>query len=186
MCRGFVTLQQTCLERAKQIKVKFGTLLQRPGDDSTKNVISPPKKSKGCLETLPKHKRPPKEEVTQWGKALDNVLINSYGLATFRDFLSSEFSEENIEFWLACEEYKSTKDPGKMAAKAKRICQDFLQTGAKWEVNIDHFTKDKTLRNIAQLTPMTFDLAQRQVFALMEKDSYGRFLKSNQYQEIIK
>lgn len=54
------------------------------------------------------------------------------------------------------------------------------------QVNIDHITKDVTVRNLGRLTPMTFDLAQRQVFALMEKDSYRRFLKSNQYQEIIK
>ncbi|CAB1317837.1 unnamed protein product [Coregonus sp. 'balchen'] len=96
--------------------------------------------------------RPSRAEASQWGKALDNVLTNSYGLATFRGFLRSEFSEENIEFW----------------------------------VNIDHITKDVTVRNLGRLTPMTFDLAQRQVFALMEKDSYRRFLKSNQYKEIIK
>uniref|UniRef100_A0A4W5LNP1 RGS domain-containing protein n=1 Tax=Hucho hucho TaxID=62062 RepID=A0A4W5LNP1_9TELE len=196
MCKGFAVLQQTCLERAKHIKVKFGTLLQRPDHEHTENVIPVqnkpenvipfPKKPERCLETPPQHDRPSRAEASQWGKALDNVLTNSYGLATFRGFLRSEFSEENIEFWVACEDYKRTRETRKMAAKAERIYKEFIQTGAQWEVNIDHITKDVTVRNLGRLTPMTFDLAQRQVFALMEKDSYRRFLKSNQYQEIIK
>ncbi|XP_071232589.1 regulator of G-protein signaling 5-like isoform X2 [Salvelinus alpinus] len=169
MCKGFAVLQQTCLERAKHIKVKFGTLLQRPDHEHTEDVIpfqkKPEKviplqkKPERCLETPPKHAR---------------------------GFLRSEFSEENIEFWVACEDYKRTRETSKMAAKAERIYKEFIQTGAQCEVNIDHITKDVTVRNLGRLTPMTFDLAQRQVFALMEKDSYRRFLKSNQYQEIIK
>ncbi|KAK6302360.1 hypothetical protein J4Q44_G00267150 [Coregonus suidteri] len=196
MCKGFAALQQTCLERAKHIKVKFGTLLQRPDHEHTENVLPFQKKPENvlpfqktperCLEMPPKHDRPSRAEASQWGKALDNVLTNSYGLATFRGFLRSEFSEENIEFWVACEDYKRTREAGKMAAKAGRIYKEFIQTGAQWEVNIDHITKDVTVRNLGRLTPMTFDLAQRQVFALMEKDSYRRFLKSNQYKEIIK
>ncbi|XP_038820262.1 regulator of G-protein signaling 5-like [Salvelinus namaycush] len=195
MCKGFAVLQQTCLERAKHIKVKFGTLLQRPDHEHTEDVIpfqkKPEKviplqkKPERCLETPQKYDRPSRAEAWQWGKALDNVLTNSYGLATFRGFLRSEFSEENIEFWVACEDYKRTRETSKMAAKAERIYKEFIQTGAQWEVNIDHITKDVTVRNLGRLTPMTFDLAQRQVFALMEKDSYRRFLKSNQYQEII-
>uniref|UniRef100_A0AAY5KUH8 RGS domain-containing protein n=1 Tax=Esox lucius TaxID=8010 RepID=A0AAY5KUH8_ESOLU len=172
--------------RAKQIKVKFGTLLQRPDHDSTKTVIIPPKTAEGYLEAPPKLDRPSREEASLWGKALDNVLINSYGLATFWSFLKSEFSEENLEFWVACEDYKRTGEQSRMAGKAEGIYKEFLKTGAQKEVNIDHLTKDATLKNLASLSPTTFDLAQRQVFALMEKDSYGRFLKSNQYQDIIK
>ena len=53
------------------------------------------------------------------------------------------------------------------------------------QVNIDHFTKDVTLRNLVDLSPATFDLAQKRIFALMEKDSFGRFLRSEQYQELL-
>lgn len=53
------------------------------------------------------------------------------------------------------------------------------------QVNIDHFTKDVTLRNLVDLSPSTFDLAQKRIFALMEKDSFGRFLRSEQYQELL-
>lgn len=53
------------------------------------------------------------------------------------------------------------------------------------QVNIDHFTKDVTLRNLVDVTPTAFDLAQKRIFALMEKDSFGRFLRSEQYQELL-
>lgn len=53
------------------------------------------------------------------------------------------------------------------------------------QVNIDHFTKDVTLRNLVDLSTTTFDLAQSRIYTLMEKDSFGRFLRSEQYQELI-
>ncbi|CAB1324097.1 unnamed protein product [Coregonus sp. 'balchen'] len=95
-------------------------------------------------------------------------------------------NEENIEFWVACEDFKKTKSPMKMAVKAKKIYEDFIQTEGPREVNIDHYTKDVTLRNLVDLSPVTFDLAQKRIYALMEKDSFGRFLRSEQYQELVK
>lgn len=53
------------------------------------------------------------------------------------------------------------------------------------QVNIDHFTKDVTLRNLVDLSPTTFDLAQKRIYTLMENDSFGRFLKAEQYQELL-
>ncbi|CAF98103.1 unnamed protein product, partial [Tetraodon nigroviridis] len=107
------------------------------------------------------------------------------GLNAFRSFLQSEFSDENIEFWMSCEEFKKSKDPVKMAAKAKKIYEDFIQAEGPREVNIDHFTKDVTLRNLVKLSPTTFDLAQKRIYALMEKDSFGRFLRSQLYQDLL-
>ncbi|OBS83532.1 hypothetical protein A6R68_22478, partial [Neotoma lepida] len=73
------------------------------------------------------------------------------GLASFKSFLKSEFSEENLEFW----------------------------------VNIDHFTKDITMKNLVEPSPSSFDLAQKRVHALMEKDSLPRFVRSEFYKELI-
>lgn len=50
----------------------------------------------------------------------------SDGLAAFRAFLRTEFSEENLEFWLACEEYKKIKSQSKMASKAKKIFAEYI------------------------------------------------------------
>ncbi|ROL44476.1 Regulator of G-protein signaling 5 [Anabarilius grahami] len=182
MCKGLAALPQTCLERAKEIKTKLGTLLQKP-ENSFDLIIPYQEKPEKKPEKLQK---PTPEEAAQWRESLDKVLSNNYGLATFKSFLRSEFSEENIEFWEACENFKKTKSPLKMATKAKKIYEDFIQTGGPKEVNIDHFTKDVTLRNLVDLSPATFELAQGRIYTLMEKDSFGRFLRSEQYQELLK
>uniref|UniRef100_K7GIC3 RGS domain-containing protein n=1 Tax=Pelodiscus sinensis TaxID=13735 RepID=K7GIC3_PELSI len=108
------------------------------------------------------------------------------GLAGFRSFLRSEFSEENIEFWIACEEYKKIKSPTKMAEKAKKIYEEFIQTEAPKEVNIDHGTKAVTIKNLVEPSASSFNEAQKRIFALMEKDSLPRFMRSEFYQELIK
>ena len=51
----------------------------------------------------------------------------------FREFLRTEFSEENIEFWIACEEYHLLK-PAKFAMKAQEIYNEFIAVQAPKEV----------------------------------------------------
>ena len=55
------------------------------------------------------------------------------GLQVFRGFLRSEFSEENLEFWLACEDYRVS--PSK--TKASSIYGQFINTDAPQEVGRD-------------------------------------------------
>lgn len=61
----------------------------------------------------------------------------------------------------------------------------FASHSLRPQVNIDHFTKGVTLRNLVKLSPTTFDLAQKRIYALMEKDSFGRFLRSELYQDLL-
>lgn len=61
-------------------------------------------------------------------------FCNTDGLAAFRAFLKSEFCEENIDFWLACEDFKKTKSPQKLTSKAKKIFNDFIEKEAPKEV----------------------------------------------------
>lgn len=53
------------------------------------------------------------------------------------------------------------------------------------QVNIDHFTKDITMKNLVEPSPHSFDLAQKRIYALMEKDSLPRFVRSEFYKELI-
>lgn len=56
------------------------------------------------------------------------------GQIAFREFLKSEYSEENILFWLACEEYKKIKTVPEMISSANRIYSEFVQTEAPKQV----------------------------------------------------
>ena len=57
------------------------------------------------------------------------------GQDIFGNFLKSEFSEENIEFWLACEDYKKTESD-LLHCKAEKIYKAFVQSDAAKQVSI--------------------------------------------------
>ncbi|KAI5940663.1 Regulator of G-protein signaling 1 [Manis javanica] len=116
---------------------------------------------------------------------MDILLTNQAGLDAFRTFLKSEFSEENVEFWLACEDFKKTESAEKIASKAKMIYSEFIETNAPKEINIDFRTRESTAKKIKAPTPTCFDEAQKVIYTLMEKDSYPRFLKSNIYLNLL-
>lgn len=56
------------------------------------------------------------------------------GVETFSQFLRTEFSEENIEFWLACEEYKTIDSDSRLITKAKQMYAVFIEAEAPKEV----------------------------------------------------
>ncbi|XP_066048070.1 regulator of G-protein signaling 21 isoform X1 [Chamaea fasciata] len=125
-------------------------------------------------------------ESMAWSESVDTVLANKEGLAAFRTFLKSEFSEENVEFWLACEDFKKTKSSTKIASKAQKIYSDFIQADAPKEINIDFHTKNDISQNISEPTLSCFDAAQNSIYCLMAKDSFPRFLRSEVYKELVK
>ena len=55
------------------------------------------------------------------------------GLDLFKGFLKSEFSEENLEFWIACEEFRLSNDSN-MEFLAQKIYGDFVAFQAPKEV----------------------------------------------------
>uniref|UniRef100_A0A4W3JRG3 RGS domain-containing protein n=1 Tax=Callorhinchus milii TaxID=7868 RepID=A0A4W3JRG3_CALMI len=112
--------------------------------------------------------------------------FSSAGQAAFRTFLKKEFSDENIDFWLACEDYKKTKSATKLASKAKKIYSEFIKSNAPKEINIDFVTREAITRNIGTPTHSSFDMAQEVIYSLMAKDCYPRFLRSDTYLELLK
>ncbi|XP_038574416.1 regulator of G-protein signaling 13 [Micropterus salmoides] len=125
------------------------------------------------------------EEMSQWSESLDRLLSSKYGMKIFQAFLKSEFSDENIEFWLVCEDYKKIKSSYRMSSRAKKIFKRYIQAEAAREINIDHKTRDLIRRNIKAPTTVCFDDAQRIVYGLMERDSYPRFLRSDIYRALL-
>ena len=52
----------------------------------------------------------------------------------FREFLRSEYSEENMLFWLACEDLKKTENPDLVEEKARLIYEDYISILSPKEV----------------------------------------------------
>uniref|UniRef100_A0A3B4V2I1 Regulator of G-protein signaling 3-like n=1 Tax=Seriola dumerili TaxID=41447 RepID=A0A3B4V2I1_SERDU len=122
---------------------------------------------------------------TQWAESLETLLTNQYGLVVFRHFLRSEFSEENLDFWLAVERFKRTCPLSKMATRAWKIYDEFISTKAARQVNVDSSVRESTNQNLhLGVNPTSFQQAQDQIFSLMETDSYPRFLRSHLYAQL--
>ncbi|XP_068605054.1 regulator of G-protein signaling 21-like, partial [Brachionichthys hirsutus] len=138
---------------------------------------------KGRLCCFPKD---PLEDVETWAESVDKVLACKAGQLAFREFLKSEYSEENILFWLACEEYKKTKTVPEMISSANRIYSEFVQTEAPKQINIDCSTRENITKSISQPTTTSFDAAQKLIYSLMARDCYPRFLKSGIYQGLLR
>uniref|UniRef100_A0AC11AQR1 Regulator of G protein signaling 4 n=1 Tax=Ovis aries TaxID=9940 RepID=A0AC11AQR1_SHEEP len=163
---------------AKDMKHRLGFLLQK--SDSCEHNSSHSKKDKVVICQRVSH-----EEVKKWAESLENLISHECGLAAFKAFLKSEYSEENIDFWISCEEYKKIKSPSKLSPKAKKIYNEFISVQATKEVNLDSCTREETSRNMLEPTITCFDEAQKKIFNLMEKDSYRRFLKSRFYLDLV-
>ncbi|XP_069020573.1 regulator of G-protein signaling 13-like [Embiotoca jacksoni] len=125
------------------------------------------------------------EEMSQWAQSLERLLSSKYGINIFQAFLKSEFSDENIEFWMMCEDYKKIKSSFRMPSRANKIFKRYIQAEAPREINIDHKTRELIRRNLKAPSVVCFDDAQKIVYGLMERDSYPRFLKSDIYRTLL-
>lgn len=123
------------------------------------------------------------EAVAKWSQSFDNLLFDKVGLEMFRDFLRSEFSDENLEFWIACEEYKNLK-AAKIPEQAQKMYTDFVAVQAPREINLDSKTRIACREKLRTPNKHSFEDAQKRIQALMERDSYPRFLQSEPYLEL--
>ncbi|XP_030647633.1 regulator of G-protein signaling 3 [Chanos chanos] len=162
---------------AKDMKNRL-TFLRKKNNE--RHGINPASK----LEKILKSVKPTPEEALKWGGSFDLLLAHKYGLASFRCFLQTEFSEENLDFWLACEDYRKIKSLSKLSSRAKKIFSEYISIQSSKEVNLDSFTREQTKSNMDNISPSSFDLAQSRIYGLMEKDSYPRFLRSDIYLDL--
>uniref|UniRef100_A0A673TDB6 Regulator of G protein signaling 6 n=1 Tax=Suricata suricatta TaxID=37032 RepID=A0A673TDB6_SURSU len=129
-------------------------------------------------------KEPSQQRVKRWGFSFDEVLKDQVGRDQFLRFLESEFSSENLRFWLAVQDLK--KQPLQDVAKrVEEIWQEFLAPGAPSAINLDSHSYEITSQNVKDGGRYTFEDAQEHIYKLMKSDSYARFLRSNAYQDLL-
>ncbi|KAF7246138.1 Regulator of G-protein signaling 20 [Varanus komodoensis] len=128
---------------------------------------------------------PTVEEVKAWGKSFEKLMRSTSGRNIFREFLRTEFSEENMLFWLACEDLKKESSDRLIQEKAKRIYEDYVSILSPREVSLDSRARDLVNRNMLEPSQYSFDDAQLQIYTLMYRDSYPRFLSSTFYKNLI-
>ncbi|XP_078262363.1 regulator of G-protein signaling 6 isoform X2 [Rhinoraja longicauda] len=129
-------------------------------------------------------KEPSQQRVRRWGFSFDEVLKDPAGREQFLKFLESEFSSENLRFWLAAEDLKK-RPLQEVPDKVQETWQEFLASGAPSAINLDSHSYEITSQNVKDPGRYTFEDAQEHIYKLMKSDSYARFLRSNGYQELL-
>jgi hypothetical protein len=139
--------------------------------------------------------------------SLSLLLADPIGLAAFQVYLKKEMSAENLDFWLAVEEYRKTKKdlcktmsptekPLRSAMKphATKIFTRYMaQTVDSTQVNVPEDVDARTKNRLRQHFDLgvdqeygdpsktLFDEPQDVIFKLMESDSFGRFQKTPEF-----
>lgn len=87
---------------------------------------------------LPLSPRLTLEEASSWKRSFDCVLVSPAGRSVFMEFLRTEHSDENMAFWLACEDLKREQSQEQVCEKAKKIYLDYISILSPKEVGLGH------------------------------------------------
>uniref|UniRef100_A0A671M5B7 Regulator of G-protein signaling 7-like n=1 Tax=Sinocyclocheilus anshuiensis TaxID=1608454 RepID=A0A671M5B7_9TELE len=130
-------------------------------------------------------KEPGQTRVRRWGFGINEVLKDPIGREQFLKFLESEFSSENLRFWLAVQELKK-RPIREVPTRVQEIWEEFLAPGAPSAINVDSKSYGKTTQNnVKDPGRYAFEDAQEHIYKLMKSDSYSRFIRSSAYQELL-
>jgi len=126
--------------------------------------------------------------VARWAVSIDAVLSDTLGKMAFSYFLKLEFSEENLQFWIDCENYHNCAHADR-ARMADSIIRKYIGEDAEMSVNLPSHLLEKALASRARFSkeklPPNFYEQQRHIYDLMKFDSYPRFIRSEHYRKLV-
>ncbi|TKR58755.1 hypothetical protein L596_030163 [Steinernema carpocapsae] len=127
------------------------------------------------------------EEIRSWGQNLENLLNHKAGFYYLKQHMQSQRSDENIDFWKECEEYKKMKEGKKALQKAQLIYNEYLIESALRQVNLESEVMKATKAAFESgPKPDTFSLAQSKIELLIQQGPYVSFLQSPIYLNLVK
>lgn len=113
------------------------------------------------------------------------MLRSLEGREVFREFLRSEYSEDNLLFWLACDELKTETNPTVVDEKARIIYEDYVSILSPKEVSLDSRVREGINQSLSEPSNLMYEEAQLQIYTLMHRDSFPRFLNSSVYRDLL-
>ncbi|XP_015438095.1 PREDICTED: regulator of G-protein signaling 7, partial [Dufourea novaeangliae] len=128
---------------------------------------------------------PTEKRVKRWALSMEELMSDPTGLQEFTNYLRKEYSHENIRFWLAVKDLRHSFQ-AQIHNKVNEIFKEFLAPGAPCEINIDGKTMEKVHQEMRHPSRFTFDSAAEHVYTLLlKKDCYPRFIRSDQYRNLL-
>lgn len=118
------------------------------------------------------------DKIKLWCSSFNELLNDQLGIYLFKNFLHLEYSSENIDFWIACKNAKLSNNQTDIQI-IKNIIVEFVDSNGSQPININHYNRQHIMENYAKFSTLSiFDKAIDEVYNLMKNDSYPRFLKA--------
>lgn len=114
----------------------------------------------------------------------ESLLTDEVGKLLFERFLKQEHSEENLKFWLAVEKMKAIQDSAKRYILIQRIYKEFIEPRAANEINVEAWVRKAVKAKLDEPDADIFEPAQNQVYLLMYRQSWPRFLASRTFESL--
>lgn len=131
--------------------------------------------------------KPTATEAKKWSEKFENLLADPKGLAHFNMFVQKEYCAENLDFWVAVNEFREKNHTGDRLKRAvNTIFETYIKTTAERQVNVNGRTRQNISENKDSPTITIFDEAQKQILKLMKDHSYSRFIQDEQFQMLIR
>ncbi|KAM7395150.1 hypothetical protein PAMA_006753 [Pampus argenteus] len=111
------------------------------------------------MSKVAESKEPSQQRVKKWGFSLEEALKDPAGQDLFLKFLESEFSSENLRFWLAVQALKRMPQQ-EVAQRAQDIWTEFLSEGAPSSINLDSHSYERTSQNLKDPGRYSYEDAQ--------------------------
>ncbi|XP_026828369.1 regulator of G-protein signaling 9 isoform X3 [Ooceraea biroi] len=128
---------------------------------------------------------PTEKRVKRWGLSMEELMSDPRGLQEFTNYLKKEYSHENIRFWVEVKNLRHSNQ-AQIPDTVNKIFREFLAPGAPCEINIDGKTMERIHQEMKNPSRFTFDSAAEHVYTLLlKKDCYPRFIRSDQYRNLL-
>nr|XP_006115091.2 regulator of G-protein signaling 17 [Pelodiscus sinensis] len=112
------------------------------------------------IQVIEECQNPTADEIMSWAQNFDKMMKTPAGRNLFREFLRTEYSEENLLFWLACEDLKKEQNKKVIEEKARLIYEDYISILSPKEVSLDSRVREVINRNLLDPSPHMYEDAQ--------------------------
>uniref|UniRef100_A0A8C3HSL8 Regulator of G protein signaling 17 n=1 Tax=Chrysemys picta bellii TaxID=8478 RepID=A0A8C3HSL8_CHRPI len=138
---------------------------RRGNEDRGDNAGRPTHTTKmESIQVIEECQNPTADEIMSWAQNFDKMMKTPAGRNLFREFLRTEYSEENLLFWLACEDLKKEQNKKVIEEKARLIYEDYISILSPKEVSLDSRVREVINRNLLDPSPHMYEDAQLQIY----------------------
>ncbi|CAB05728.1 Regulator of G-protein signaling rgs-11 [Caenorhabditis elegans] len=128
------------------------------------------------------------QEIENWKKSPGLLAASKYGCALFIQFLKQQTSENEVDFWLDCQKFRSST--AKISWKNKevhRILDQFLSSSAPRKIDMETSILARCMEYVEHIEgwKYTFDVAQAYVGLKFPKESHKKFLEDPLYLDLL-